>query len=64
VRGLLQRAAAQRAEYGANPSTRRRAQYRMFGVRSTANDGRASSPIEVPDDIFERVSTLWFTYRH
>jgi hypothetical protein len=30
----------------------------MFGVSSTANDGRASSPIEVPEDIFERVSTL------
>jgi hypothetical protein len=30
----------------------------MLGVSSTANDGRASSPIEVPDDIYERVSTL------
>ena len=30
----------------------------MFGVSSTANDGHASSPIEVPEDIFERVSTL------
>jgi len=30
----------------------------MSGVSSTANDGRASSPIEVPEDIFERVSTL------
>jgi hypothetical protein len=27
-------------------------------VRSTPNDGRAGSPIEVPEDIFERVSTL------
>jgi hypothetical protein len=26
----------------------------MFGVSSTATDGRASSPIEVPEDIFER----------
>ena len=30
----------------------------MSGVSSTANDGRASSPIEVPPDVFERVSTL------
>jgi hypothetical protein len=30
----------------------------MFGVSNTANDGRAGSPIEVPEDIFERVSTL------
>ena len=30
----------------------------MFGVSSTANDGRANSPIEVPEDMFERVSTL------
>ena len=30
----------------------------MFGVSSDANDARASSPIEVPEDIFERVSTI------
>jgi hypothetical protein len=30
----------------------------MFGVSNTANDGRVSSPIEVPEDIFERVSSL------
>jgi len=30
----------------------------MFGVSNAANDGRASPPIEVPEDIFERVSTL------
>jgi hypothetical protein len=30
----------------------------MFGVSRTANDGRVSSPIEVPKDIFERVSRL------
>jgi hypothetical protein len=30
----------------------------MFGMSSTANDGGANSPIEVPEDIFERVSTL------
>jgi len=30
----------------------------MFGVSSTANDDRASSPIEIPEDIIERVSTL------
>jgi hypothetical protein len=30
----------------------------MFGVRSTADDAREGSPIEVPQDIFERVSTL------
>jgi hypothetical protein len=30
----------------------------MFGVRSTANDARDGSPIDVPEDIFERVSTL------
>lgn len=35
-----------------------RARYRMFGVGNTSNDGRVSSPIEVPEDIFERVSTL------
>jgi hypothetical protein len=28
------------------------------GVSNTGNDGRASSPIEVPEDILERVSTL------
>jgi hypothetical protein len=49
---------AQTAEYGASPSTRRRTQYRMFGVSNTANDGRVSSPIEVPEDIVERVSSL------
>jgi predicted DNA-binding protein (MmcQ/YjbR family) len=30
----------------------------MFSVSSTPNHGRANSPIEVPEDIFERVSTL------
>ena len=30
----------------------------MFGVSNAANDARAGSPIEVPEDIFERVSTL------
>jgi hypothetical protein len=30
----------------------------MFDVTNNANDGRGSSPIEVPEDIFERVSTL------
>jgi hypothetical protein len=30
----------------------------MFGVSNTANDGRVSSPIEVPEDVFERVSSL------
>ena len=30
----------------------------MFGVSNTANDGRVSSPIEVPEDIVERVSSL------
>ncbi len=30
----------------------------MFGVSRTANDGRATAPIEVPADILERVSTL------
>jgi hypothetical protein len=29
----------------------------MFDVSSTASDGRANSPIEVPKDIFERVRT-------
>ena len=46
------------AEYVANPSSRRHAQYRMFGVSSTGDDGRVSSPIEVPDEILEWVSTL------
>ena len=36
----------------------RRAQYRMFGVSNTASDAGANSPIEVPEDILERVSTL------
>ena len=30
----------------------------MFAMSSTANDGRANSPIEVPEDIFGRVNTL------
>jgi hypothetical protein len=30
----------------------------MFDVNSTANDGRARSPIEIPEDIVERVRTL------
>jgi hypothetical protein len=30
----------------------------MFGVSNTADDGCASSPVEVPEDIVERVSTL------
>jgi YjbR protein len=30
----------------------------MFGVSDTANDGSVSSPVEIPKDIFERVSTL------
>jgi hypothetical protein len=30
----------------------------MFGVRSTANDAREGPPIEVPEDIFERISTI------
>lgn len=30
----------------------------MFGMRSTADDAGASSPIEIPDDILERVRTL------
>jgi hypothetical protein len=30
----------------------------MFGVSSIGDDGRVSSPIEVPDEILERVSTL------
>jgi YjbR len=30
----------------------------MFGVSNSANDPRPNSPIEVPKDIFERVSTL------
>jgi hypothetical protein len=30
----------------------------MFGVCDTANDGGVSSPIELPEDIFERVSAL------
>jgi hypothetical protein len=30
----------------------------MLGVSSTADDGRAKLPIEVPEDICERVSTL------
>jgi hypothetical protein len=46
------------AEYVANPSSRRHAQYRIFSVGSTGDDGRVSSPIEVPDEILEWVSTL------
>jgi hypothetical protein len=30
----------------------------MLGVTSTAKDGRSSSPIEVPQDIFERIRAL------
>ena len=30
----------------------------MFGVSGTADDGHASLPVEVPEDIFKRVSTL------
>ena len=30
----------------------------MFSVSTTANNGHSNSPIEVPEDIFERVSTL------
>jgi hypothetical protein len=30
----------------------------MFGMGNTANDGPVSSPVEVPEDIFERVSSL------
>jgi YjbR len=30
----------------------------MFGVSNTGDDTGASSPVEVPEDIFERVSTL------
>jgi predicted DNA-binding protein (MmcQ/YjbR family) len=30
----------------------------MFGVSRTADDDRTGSPIEIPDDIYERVSTL------
>ena len=30
----------------------------MFGVSNTASDGRANSPIEVPEGIVERVSSL------
>ena len=30
----------------------------MFDVKSTGNDGGTSPPIEVPADIFERISTL------
>jgi hypothetical protein len=30
----------------------------MFGVSSTSGEGPATSPIEIPPDIFERVSTL------
>src|SRR5580658_2208861 len=33
----------------------------MLGVSSTADDGRAKLPIEVPEDICERVSTLCLT---
>ncbi len=47
-----------RIEHGASPSTRRRAQYRMLRVSNTANDGGVRPPIEVPADVFERVSTL------
>ena len=30
----------------------------MFGVSNSASDGRVNSPVEVPEDIFEQVSTL------
>jgi hypothetical protein len=30
----------------------------MFGMGNTANDDPVSSPVEVPEDIFERVSSL------
>jgi hypothetical protein len=30
----------------------------MFDVTNSANDGRGSSPIEIPKDIFQRVSTI------
>ena len=30
----------------------------MFGVSNTSDDGRVSSPVEVPEDILERVSRL------
>src|SRR5579862_8002067 len=43
------------------PSTRRRVQYRMFGVSGTDRDARASSPIEIPEDIFTRVNSLCLT---
>jgi YjbR protein len=33
----------------------------MFGVSGTANDASASSPIEIPGDILERVSALCLT---
>ena len=36
----------------------RSARCRMFGVSGTANDAFASSPIEIPGDILERVRAL------
>ena len=30
----------------------------MFGMSNTSDEGRVSSPVEVPEDIFERVSAL------
>ncbi len=46
------------AEYRANLSDAgERNTVRMSGV-SAAKDGRPSAPIEVPEDILERVSTL------
>jgi hypothetical protein len=30
----------------------------MFGVSNPSDDGRVSSPVEVPEDVFERVSAL------
>jgi hypothetical protein len=45
-------------KYGTSPPTRRRAQYRTFGVSDKENDPRLDSRIEVPKDIFEQVSLL------
>ena len=42
----------------------------MFGVSSTASDGQSNVPIEIPEDIFERITalclallTLWISTR-
>jgi YjbR len=55
---IVSTSVAPTADHGVSLPTRLCGRGRMVGVSNTADEGRTSLPIQIPEDIFERVGTL------